>query len=117
MHAEYGGITSARHLVAYRNVNACVFRPGTPLRRVLAHVIDPAAPTHAVEVCAPVAREVSNTSQVPLWEGSHLRCEGLLDVSVPNPSILCRSVFKKSGWVTRSLIPHEVLRAFDVPLY
>ncbi len=32
VHAEFGGVTSARHLLLYRGVNAAVFPPGTSLQ-------------------------------------------------------------------------------------
>ena len=106
MHEEYGGITSAQHLVGYRNVEPRVLMPRSPLHRTLAHIIDPAAHTRAVEACKPTPLDKSAGPRQPIQEGSHLICEGLLDVTTAAPKVLCRSVFMKSGWVTRSLIPH-----------
>ena len=73
--------------------------------------------TTSDEVPAPAPLARSTGTRAPIWEGSHLRCDGLLDVSTATPSVLCQSVFKRSGWVTRPLQPKEVLRAFDIPLY
>jgi hypothetical protein len=53
VHAEFGGVTSARHLLLYRGVDAAVFQPGTSLQRKLSHIIQPAAPTVAQEIHAP----------------------------------------------------------------
>ncbi len=120
VHADFGGVTSAHHLIAYRGVDETVFTPKIPLRRKLAHIIQPALPTRAQEITAPETvenpfpREPWPTG--PIYRNGLLHPEGLLDVTRPKEHIACRSVFKQSGWVRRALMPAEWLRAYDMPL-
>lgn len=47
---------------------------------------------------------------------SHLRSDGLLNVSCPSVSVIGRSVFKPNKFVTRRLTQGELLRIFDIPM-
>jgi len=115
MHADFGGVTSACHPVAYRNVHKEVFTPFFSLPRTLSHIIDPAAKVHGTEIVVPAP--LSLRGRTSLWDGDALRGEGLYEVGAVQPMVACRCVFKKSGWVKRRLTPKEVLRAFDVPAF
>ena len=113
IHADFGGVTSACHPVAHRNVHPEVFTPFFSLPRTLSHIIDPAAKVHGTEIVVPAPLSLRGRSS--LWDGDALRGEGLYEVGAVRPMVACRCVFKKSGWVKRRLTPKEVLRAFDVP--
>jgi hypothetical protein len=56
-HAEFGGVTSAFHLLSYRGVDAAVFSPRGALLRVPRHILDPAAPNAAEEAARPTLLE------------------------------------------------------------
>jgi hypothetical protein len=120
VHAEFGGVTSARHLLLYRGVDAAVFQPGTSLQRKLSHIIQPAAPMVAQEIDA--LEVVENPfpphpwPTKPIYHGGLMHPEGLFDVMRPQDHIACHCVFKKSGWVRRALTLKELLRAYDMPL-
>ena len=66
VHADYGGITSARHLIAYRNVDPFFFVPRTSLPCTLVHIIDPAVHTRGVEVQP--TRQINEPSRIPIWD-------------------------------------------------
>jgi hypothetical protein len=53
VHAEFGGVTSERHFLLYRGVDAAIFRPRTSLRQKLSHILQLAAPMVAQEIDAP----------------------------------------------------------------
>jgi hypothetical protein len=119
-HAEFGGMTSACHLLLYRGVKAAIFWPGTSLRRKLSHVIQPAAPMVGQEIEAPEA--VDNPFPHHPWPTKPIYCGGLMhpdrlyDVIFPQDHIACRCVFKKSGWVRCALTLQGFLRTYDMPL-
>jgi hypothetical protein len=113
-HAEFGGVTSAFHLLSYRGVDAAVFSPRGALPRVLRHILDPAAPNAAEEAAQPTLLET--IPWAPIVSEGALQSEGLLDVFQPQLQVLCPCVFKQSGWAYRHLTAREHLRAFDTPL-
>ena len=116
VHAKFGGVTSARHVIGYRNVDKMVFEPNMHLSRTLSHVIR--TTISGVEIDPPPVLESGQVRRAPIRVDGVLRGEGLLDVLVlwTNPLVACKCVFKRSGWVQRHLSTEEVLNAFDVPL-
>ena len=115
LHAEFGGITSAIHLLSYRMLTPDVFRPYNVLQRSLAHVLDAATSISGVEIGEPPLL-TPPFPRIPIVENDVLRLEGLLDVSRPNLQVVCRSVFKGSGWIRRLPSGIEYLRALDMPV-
>jgi hypothetical protein len=116
-HAEFGGVTSARHLIAYHNVDGGVLNPRRSIQRTLSHVINPTASGRSVEIPHPPALTAGTFTRAPIWDGKCLRGEGTLDVLRRDPDVACKSVFKQSGWVQRQLSLEERLRAFDLPVW
>ena len=114
-HASFGGVTSARHPVAFRNVHPEVFTPFFQLPRTLSHIINPAAKVPTTQVDPP--NPLSMRERAPLWDGGALRGEGLYDVCAESPEVVCRCVFNTSRWAKRHLTPTEILKAFDVPAF
>jgi hypothetical protein len=116
-HRLYGGATNASHLIAFsRGIGFDVPYSHPPnVRRTVNHFWNPAAQVHS-SVCRlsppPLA---APASEVLMFE-SHLRSDGLLNVSCPLVSVIGRSVFKPNKFVTRRLTPGELLRLFDVPM-
>jgi hypothetical protein len=78
-HAEFGGVTSAFHLVSYWNVPDAVFDAPPALPRVLSHIINPASPDAAREIAAPPPPSATISRSVIVMEGL-LRQEGLYDI-------------------------------------
>ena len=112
-HAEFGGVTSAWHVVSFRGVDRSIFTPTAPLPRTLRHVLCDTTPTAFQEIPAPTSlREPHPRS--PIYVDGLMRREGLYDVSRPTAHIACPSVFKASGWGRRGISPTEMLRAFDI---
>ena len=114
VHAEFGGVTSARHVIGYRTVDRGVFEPSMHLARTLSHVIK--TTLSGVEIDPPPALQSDQMRRVPIRVEGVLRGEGLLDVMGKNPLEACKCVFKRTGWVQRHLSKDERLNAFDVPL-
>ena len=115
VHAEFGGVTTARHVIAHRNIVGMeVFEPLRMLPRTLSHVIS--STVSGWEIEAPLPLDVINLRRGPIREGELFRGEGLLDVSLINPMVACKCVFTSSGWVRRPLSREERLSAFDTPL-
>ena len=114
-HEEFGGITSAFHLLSYRNVNPAVFCTYNVLHRALVHVLNPANNSYGVEISRPTVL-IPPHPRRPVVENLGLRIEGLLDIHRPKLPISFRSVFKKSGWVQRLPLAMEYLRALDMPV-
>jgi hypothetical protein len=106
VHAEFGGVTTARHVIAHRNiVGIKVFEPIRMLTRTLSHVIS--STVSGWEIDAPLPLDVTNLRRGPVREGELFRGEGLLDVSLINPMVACKCVFTSSGWVRRALTREE----------
>ena len=115
MHEEFGGVTTARHVIAHcKIVGKDVFEPLRMLNRTLSHVTS--STVSGWEIDAPPPLERNNLKRVPIREGELFRGEGLLDVSLINPMVACKCVFTSSGWVRRALTREERLSAFDTPL-
>ena len=113
-HAEFGGVTTARHIIAHRNVAGEVFVPLQPLHRTLSHVVKPTVTGLTIDAPPPLVAEVRR--RVPIVEDGMLRGEGLLEVCWRNPLISCKCVLNRSGWARRLLTKEERLNAFDIPL-
>ncbi len=114
--ADFGGVTSAIHIISYHHVDQLVFTPPWALPQVLAHILNAASPDAAREISEPPPLS-DDVPRTPIKEGELLRQEGFLDVfGATNLQIACPCVFKLTGWAQRLLLAKEVLRAFDVPL-
>jgi hypothetical protein len=113
-HAVFGGITSAIHLMSYKRVDPSVFVAPPSLPRVLAHIIDAAAPDAAKET--PRTAPLDSIPCAPIVSDGVLRSEGLFDVFCPHLRIACPRMFKSMGWAHRPLSAREHLRAFNIPL-
>jgi hypothetical protein len=112
-HADFGGVTSAVHLLSYKNVVTSVFKAPPVLPWTLAHIIDAACPDAGREISkpAPLIGHWSISKEGVLWQ------EGLLDVfGAPNAKIACPCIFKLLGWAQQLLSEKEFLQAFDIPL-
>ena len=112
-HANFGGVTSAIHLIAYRGMADPCFRPHGALAQTLAHTINPASIVRASDINPPEPIEMPPPRQ-PIVSRDLLCGEGLFDISCPKLKIACRSVFTPSGWVRQWLTPKEFLWVFDV---
>ena len=95
-HAEFGGVTTARHIIAYRNVEQAVFVPLQPLQRTLSRVVKTTVAGLAID--APPPLETGRQRRAPLLEDGMLRGEGLLEVCWHNPLVACKCVLNRSGW-------------------
>ena len=114
-HAEFGGVTSAIHLISYWGVEDSVFDAPPALPRVLAHILNSASPDAAGDIDSPPALP-TETRHSPVLMDSLLRQEGLYNVFRPDLHIACPCMFKATGWAERRLSAKEYLRAFDSPL-
>jgi hypothetical protein len=114
MHANFGGVSSAVHLMSYCRVDPSVFTAPPFLPQVLAHIINPASPDAMREIPRP--DPLKSTPRAPIESGGVLCLEGLFDVFHPQLRITCPCVFKSTGWAQRPLSAREHLRAFDIPL-
>ncbi len=114
-HEEFGGVSSAFHLISCRGVDPIVFSPPHSLPRVLAHVLDATTPDAGKEISRPAP--LTATPRSPIISDGLLRAEGLFDVFRPHLRIASPCVFKSTGWTQRPLSAREHLRVFDVPLY
>ena len=115
-HADFGGATSAAHLVAYVNVPREAFVPTSCTPRVLKHLMNSASRcgyAAAIDQPPPWSGDVPRT---PLRWGDLFRTEGLLDAYKPFGLVACPSVFTQSKWTRRCLTHQELLRAFDMPV-
>lgn len=116
-HLEFGGITSACHLVIHRGIEEAVFHPPTATPRTLQHVLNSASRGAFQEVPPPPPLTNKHSGRRPLKFGDSFRIEGLLDVHDDQASIICPCVFKRSGWSKQTLTPTEFLRAYNSPLH
>jgi hypothetical protein len=114
-HTEFGGVTSAIHLISYWGVEDSVFDAPPALPRVLAHILNSTSPDAAQEIDSPPALP-TETRHSPVLTDGLLRQEGLYDVFHPDLHIARPCVFKATGWAERRLSAKEYLRAFDSPL-
>jgi len=114
MHANFGGVSSAVHLMSYRGVDPSVFTTPLSLPQVLAHIINPASPGAAREIPRP--DPLKSTPRAPIESGRVLCSEGLFDVFHPQLRIACPCVFKSTGWAQRPLSAQEHLLALTSPL-
>jgi hypothetical protein len=95
-HANFGGVTSAIYLIAYRGMADLCFRPHWALAQTLAHTINPASIVRAPAINPPEPIETPPLRQ-PIVSGDLLCGEGLFDISRPKLEIACCSVFTPSG--------------------
>jgi hypothetical protein len=112
-HAEFGGVTSAFHVVSFRGVNRSVFTPTAPLPRTLRHVLCDTSSSPLQEIAIP-SPLYDPQPRSPIYVDGLMRREGLFDISQPTDHIACPSVFKASGWGRCGLSTTEMLRAFDI---
>jgi hypothetical protein len=76
VHAEFGGVTTARHIIAHRNVvGTGVFEAPRMLDRVLSHVISPTIA--GCEIAAPLPLPKSSLRRGSIRDGDLFRGEGL----------------------------------------
>ena len=114
VHSAFGGVTTARHMIAHRNVEKAVFTPLQALQRTLSHVVKTTVSGLSIE--APPPLDDDKLYRGPISENGMLRGEGLLDVCLRKPQIACRCVMNRSGWARRLITSEERLNAFDIPL-
>jgi hypothetical protein len=114
-HTNFGGVTSAVHLMSYRGVDQSAFRPQQALPLVLAHILN-AATLDASRDIVPPGPLNEPTPRSPIVVDGMLRQEGLFDVFSPLLPLACPCVFKASGWAQRTLLAKELLRAFDMDM-
>ena len=114
-HAEFGGVTSAIHLISYWGIKDSVFDAPPALPRVLAQILNSASPDAAREIDSPPALPTETRHSPVLMDGL-LRQEGLYDLFRPDLHIACPCMFKATSWAKRQLSAKEYLRAFDSPL-
>ncbi len=112
-HADFGGVTSAAHVLSFRGVARSIFTPTAPLPRTLHHVLCDTTQTALQEIVVP-SPLFDPQPRSPIYVDGLMQREGLFDVSRPTAHIACPSVFKASGWGRRGLSATETLRAFDV---
>jgi hypothetical protein len=95
-HADFGGVTTARHIIAHRNVAGSVFVPLQVLHRTLSHVVKTTVSGLAIDAPPPLDDDVGR--RAPIVEDGMLRGEGLLEVCWQRPLIACKCVLNRSGW-------------------
>ena len=100
VHSRLGGVTTSRGTFGSRGIALDI--PVDPLRRSLAHVVKYSErPTPcAIPVTAP-----------------HYSLDSLLCVRLAERPVLYPSVFSRTGWGIRKLVPTEFGQAFDLPSY
>jgi hypothetical protein len=112
-HANFGGVMSAIHLIAYQGMADSCFRPHKALAQTLAHTINTASIVRAPAI-DPLEPIETPPPRQPVVSRDLLHGEGLFDISCPKLEIACRSVFTPSSWVQQWLTPKEYLWVFDV---
>ncbi len=70
-HANFGGVTSAVHILSYKHVDPSVFTPPLVHPRVLAHIINAASTNTAKEFSKPPPLN-NNIPRIPIKEGGIL---------------------------------------------
>jgi hypothetical protein len=122
-HADFGGVTSASHIVGFCHINVAALCPRDPLLCTLSHVINLALRTFSREIppltslsdkkpWAVINVAISSTKPSEMVQHPG----GLLNIIQAREDLGCRSVFNKSGWVRCPLTTSEFLRAYNVPL-
>jgi len=112
-HAEFGGVTSARHMISFRGVAQDIFTPKAPLPRTLRHVLSDTAAVAVQEISAPTPLQ-DPLPRAPIYVDGMMRREGLFNLARPTAHIACPCVFKATGWGRRTISTAESLRAFDI---
>ena len=114
-HSDFGGATSASHVIYYRGIRQEAFVPAPGIPRVLKHLLNSAAAGRYKSILAPPNLQ-GEVIRAPLYIDGHLRQEGLFDMFHRQRLIACPSVFASTKWVERRLTGYELLRAFDIPI-
>ncbi len=96
-HAEFGGVTSAKHIISFKGDKRSVFIPISPLPRTLSHVLDAAMPNAVQEIPAPSPLP-DPIPRSPIYFDGLMHLEGLFDITRPSANIACQSAFKATGW-------------------
>jgi hypothetical protein len=119
-HTDFGGVTSASHLVCYRNIGVSGSIPIPCVPCVLRHILNPAEKGDDegafFNLPNPPAVLQGLFVRAPIIHEGLLRQEGLFDVHWPALLIARPCVYKPSRWATGHLSAKEWLRAFDSPL-
>jgi hypothetical protein len=119
-HADFGGVTSASHLVCYQNIGVSGSIPIPCVPCVLWHILNPAEKGNTegafCNLLNPPAVLQGPFVRAPIIHEGLLCQEGLLDVHRPALLIARACVFKPSRWAMGHLLAKEWLRAFDLPL-
>ncbi len=117
-HADYGGATSARHVLGFGS-NICQTAPTTTpnVRRGLGHFLSVRVEGRFRYHPPPPALLLKDRVGVCYLDSSSgiVRPEGLLPCTKPNAEILCHSVFSKQGFVVRPLTFAEAFRVYSIP--
>lgn len=117
-HADYGGATSAGHVLGFGS-NISIAPPPTPpnVRRGLGHFMSVSLEGKFKSRPPPHPLEASHTHGVIYADSTKtlLRRDGLLPCTKPDASILCPSVFSPTGFVERNLSISEALRVYSIP--
>jgi len=116
-HSDFGGVTTACHLVVHRDVEESAFGITTATPRTLRHVLNSASRGAFPEASPPPSLGSKHSGRQTLRFGDSYRIKGLLDVHDDEAAVICPCVFKRSGWTKRALTPTEFLRAYDSPLH
>ena len=114
-HSDFGGATSASHVIYYRNIPQEAFVPAPGIPRVLKHLLNSAALGRFPSIPPPPNLQ-GEVLRAPLFVEGHLRQEGLLDMFHRQRLVACPCVFSTTKWVERGLTGYELLRAFDIPI-
>ena len=121
-HADYGGATSAAHIVGFGEHIAPTIPATAPnVRRGLGHFLSVSLEGRFEERTPPAPLDEAPASKVYHVPSSSprepgiVRREGLLPCTNQNVRILCPSVFSKKGYVVRSLSLSEALRVYSLP--
>lgn len=117
-HADYGGATSAKHVLGFGSNITDIAPPTAPnVRRGLAHFLTVRVDGRFPEYLPPPPLHTTPPSKVCYLDSSSgvIRREGLLPCSKPFSSIICPSVYSKKGFVVRPLSLSEVFRVYSIP--
>jgi hypothetical protein len=118
-HADFGGVTSARHYLCFRSISP-KHKVGVPcVPWTLSHILNAAKKSDGrgwwtkIDPPAPLVGAVLRALTMV---DSLLWCKGLYNVHSPSTEVARPCVFKSSGWTKGGLSASEFMHAFDVPL-
>ena len=127
-HAQYGGATSAQHLVGFGSTFKSVRCPSSCIYRGLKHFMNTATPLTswatfvrfdlpAIQPGQPIPAPLKSSAIIHR-ENGFIHYDGLLDCEAPATPVLCPSVFvprTEATWIARPLTVPEILRVYAIP--